>query len=130
MLGPRVVLGIGAVAFVGHGLLCLFQPETIARESGLVLPSPAAVTEVRAEYGGLPVALGLFFAFSALHASRARTGLVVLVTICTGYALVRVASLLLQPEPDDYNLQAASFETFVALLGAFFLFRHGGSRSS
>ena len=46
----RIVLALTAIMFGGHGAMCLFASETIARESGLALPSPGARTEVRAMY--------------------------------------------------------------------------------
>jgi hypothetical protein len=47
--------------------VCFIHPATIGMESGLAMPTPSSVIEVRAEYGGLPIALGLFFLAAALQ---------------------------------------------------------------
>jgi hypothetical protein len=86
MLFARILLAITALVFFVHGLVCFIHPATIGIESGLAMPTPASVIEVRAEYGGLPMALGLFFFAAALQKIRVRTGLIVMVTVLTGYA--------------------------------------------
>jgi len=124
----RITLSIGALVFIGHGLLCLFVPETLTGEAGLGISSPPAITEIRAEYGGLPIALGLLFAYSAIRSWQ--PGLVMLVIVCAGYASVRSISLFLQPELDTYNLQAIFFEVTVGSLGLLAIIRWRGHDAS
>ena len=122
MLFARIVLGLTAFMFGGHGLMCLLDPETIARESGLALPSPGAMTEARAMYGGLELALGCYFAVAAARIQRVPEALVVLVTVFLGLALARSAGLLLQAGVDPYNLRALAYEGLSATLGIAALF--------
>jgi len=98
--------------------MCLLDPETISNESGIVLPSPAAAIEARAMYGGLELALGLYFAASAAHSAWAKSALVVLVVVFGGLAVARSGGLLLAGAPDAYNLRALAYEGTSLLLGA------------
>ena len=67
MLFARILLTVTGLVFFVHGLVCFIHPATIGIESGLAMPTPSSVIEVRAEYGGLPIALGLFFLAAALQ---------------------------------------------------------------
>ena len=123
MLFGRVVLTVTGLVFFIHGLVCFVHPATIGIESGLALPTRGAVIEVRAEYGGLPMALGLFFFAAALRKIEIRTGLLVMVTVVTGYALARVAAVFLAGEVDSYNAAAVGYEVTTALVGLWALKR-------
>lgn len=59
MLFARILLAATGLMFFIHGLICFIHPATIGIESGLAMPTPGSILEVRAEYGGLPMALGL-----------------------------------------------------------------------
>lgn len=67
MLFARIVLTATGLVFFIDGLVCFIHPATIGIESGLAMATPGSVIEVRAEYGGLPMALGLFFLAAALQ---------------------------------------------------------------
>jgi hypothetical protein len=81
------------------------------------MPTPGSVIEVRAEYGGLPMALGLFFLAAALQKIQVRTGLLVMVTALGGYASARVVAVLISGQVDTYNLAAIGYESISAFLG-------------
>ena len=118
MLFARIVLGITSLFFFVHGLVCFIHPATIGIESGLAMPTPGSVIEVRAEYGGLPVALGLFFLAAAFRKIEVRTGLLVMVTVLVGYASARIAAVVIAGTVDQYNIAAIAYEVTSALLGA------------
>jgi hypothetical protein len=117
MIFARAVLAVSALMFGGHGALCLFDPETIARESGLALPTPGASTEARAMYGGLEFALGLYFTAGALRRAFTNPALTALVVVFSGLAVARLVGLLLQPETDAYNVRALAYEGASLALG-------------
>ncbi len=116
MLFARIVLTITGLVFFVHGLVCFIHPATIGIESGLAMPTPSAVIEVRAEYGGLPMALGIFFFAAALQKIKICTGLIVLITALTGYATARIAAVLIAGQIDQYNAAAITYELTTALL--------------
>ena len=117
MLFSRILLAVTGLVFFVHGLVCFIHPATIGIESGLAMPTPSSVVEVRAEYGGLPIALGLFFLAAALQKIEVRTGLIVMLTAVTGYASSRIVALAMMGQPDQYNTAAIIYEVTTALLG-------------
>jgi hypothetical protein len=123
MLFARVVLTITGLVFFVHGLVCFIHPATIGLESGLAMPTPSSVIEVRAEYGGLPIALGLFFLAAAFKKIEVRTGLLVMLTVVTGYATARIIAALMAGTLDPYNLAAIAYELPTALLALYALKR-------
>jgi len=126
MLFARVVLTATGLVFFIHGLVCFIHPATIGIESGLAMPTPGSIIEVRAEYGGLPMALGLFFLASALQRVQIRTGLLVMVTALSGYASARIAAALIAGHVDPYNAAAIAYELTSASLG-FWALKRGQS---
>ncbi|MBW1758240.1 MAG: DUF4345 family protein [Deltaproteobacteria bacterium] len=117
MLFSRILLAVTGLVFFVHGLVCFIHPATIGLESGLAMPTPSSVIEVRAEYGGLPIALGLFFLAAALQRIEVRTGLIVMLTAVTGYASSRIVALAMMGQADQYNTAAIIYEVTTALLG-------------
>ena len=116
MLFARILLTItGLVSFI-HGVVCFVHPATIAFESGLSMPTPGSMIEVRAEYGGLPMALGLFFLAGAARRIDVRTSLTVMTVVILGYAVSRVVAVAMAGGVDTYNLAAIGYEVTTAIL--------------
>jgi len=123
MLFPRILLTVTGLVFFVHGLVCFIHPATIGIESGLAMPTPSSVIEVRAEYGGLPIALGLFFLAAALQKIEVRTGLIVMLTATAGYATSRILAVAIMGQLDQYNTAAILYEVTTALLSLWALRR-------
>jgi hypothetical protein len=123
MLFPRILLTVTGLVFFVHGLVCFIHPATIGIESGLAMPTPSSVIEVRAEYGGLPIALGLFFLAAALQKIEVRTGLIVMLTATAGYATSRILAVAIMGQLDQYNAAAILYEVTTALLSLWALKR-------
>ena len=88
---------------------------------GIELPTPSAVIDFRATYGGLEIGLAVFFAICALRNSWLRPGLVAQVVSLGGFAFGRIIGLILNgtPQPIIYYLLVAEFAGCV--LGLFAL---------
>jgi len=123
MLLPRILLAVTGLVFFVHGLVCFIHPATIGIESGLAMPTPSSVIEVRAEYGGLPIALGLYFLAAALQKIEVRTGLIVMLTATAGYATSRILAVAMMGQLDQYNTAAILYEVTTALLSLWALKR-------
>ena len=123
MLFPRILLAVTGLVFFVHGLVCFIHPATIGIESGLAMPTPSSVIEVRAEYGGLPIALGLYFLAAALQKIEVRTGLIVMLTATAGYATSRILAVAMMGQLDQYNAAAILYEVTTALLSLWALKR-------
>jgi hypothetical protein len=87
------------------------------------MPTPSSVIEVRAEYGGLPISLGLFFLAAALQKIEVRTGLIVMLTATAGYATSRILAVAIMGQLDQYNTAAILYEVTTALLSLWALRR-------
>ena len=95
MLFTRVLLAVQALLWFGVGLAYFVQPEAMANLTGMLLMSPAAVTDVRAYYGGLPIGLAAYLLLAMSRVDLARSALTLLVLVYLALALGRVGGLWL-----------------------------------
>ena len=51
------LIAIGAASFAGMGIVSLVKPEVVTSVVGIVAPDADSRTELRAVYGGMPLAL-------------------------------------------------------------------------
>jgi hypothetical protein len=58
---PGFVIAVDALAFLGFGIAFLLRPEALLAAVDMTLASPVGAVEARAMYGGLEIAVGLFF---------------------------------------------------------------------
>lgn len=95
MLFARVVLVIQLLALAGLGLAYFVRPHEMANLSGMLLMSPAAVTDMRAFYGGLQIGLAAFIGLSLSRFDLTRAALTLLVLLYSSLALARIGGLWL-----------------------------------
>ena len=62
---PTVVLWVCAVVFLAIGVVFTVMPQEMFGPLGLQVPDGAPVTELRAVYGGLELAIGVFLVLCA-----------------------------------------------------------------
>ena len=62
---PSVVLWICGLVFLGTGIVFTVMPNDMFATLGLTVPAGAPLTELRAVYGGLEVAIAVFLLFCA-----------------------------------------------------------------
>ncbi|MGB5415977.1 MAG: DUF4345 family protein, partial [Polyangiales bacterium] len=62
---PSIVLWICALVFLGTAIVFTVMPQEMFAPLGLTVPVGAPLTELRAVYGGLEVAIGVFLLFCA-----------------------------------------------------------------
>lgn len=114
-------LAANGLFWLGYGAWCLFNPAML--DSFLAIDgSPASHTEFRAMYGGLQLALGLFWLTCALQCNRLECGLLNFVLVMAGLATARGIGLFMHGT-DDYNLWALAYETAMLMVGLFALIR-------
>ena len=115
MLFARVVLVIQLLALAGLGLAYFVRPHEMANLSGMLLMSAAAVTDVRAYYGGLQLGLAAFIGMALVRADLARTALTLLVLLYSALALARIGGLWLDGGAQQtFNLYALLLEVVSA----------------
>lgn len=115
MLG-RIVLFLVGLIFTVYGLVCLIDPESATRYSGLVLTGAKAEVEVAAMYGGLQIGLGTLFIVGAFRSQYLYVGLVAMLVTLGSLALGRGFGLIAYGL-STYNLSAFIFESIASILG-------------
>ena len=117
MLFARIVLLIQIAALALLGLAYFIRPEEMASFSGALLMGNAAVTEVRAYYGGLQLGLATYLAMALLRLDLLRPALILLVSLYSVLALARLAGLWLDGGTQQtFNLYALLLEAVSAAL--------------
>lgn len=117
MLFARIVLLIQIAALLVLGLAYFIRPEEMASFSGALLMGSAAVTEVRAYYGGLQLGLAAYLAMALLRQDLLRPALLLLVLLYSSLVLARIAGLWLDcGAQQTFNLYALLLEVASAAL--------------
>lgn len=119
-------LGLTALAFLGFGGWLLVQPEGLEM-LGLALTTAAAVTEVRAFYGGLELGCGLFFALAVTRPAWHRPALVLQATSLGLTATARGLGIVVDGTRQGLVFGLLSAEAVAAALAVWLLWR--GRRS-
>lgn len=111
----RMILLIQLLALVGLGLAYFLRPHEMSNLSGMLLLAPAAVTEVRAYYGGLQLGLAAYMLLALLRPELLRGALTLLVLLYSALALARIGGLWLDGGAQQtFNLAALLLEAVSA----------------
>lgn len=122
MNGARIYLLVQALLLLGLGVLYFVRPEEMSNLSGMLLMAPAAITDVRAYYGGLQMGLGVFLLLAVRQGELQRAALTLLVLLYSALALARIGGLWLEGGlQQTFNLAAMLFEGVSAALGYWLL---------
>ncbi|MEU1205462.1 DUF4345 domain-containing protein [Nocardia sp. NPDC005825] len=95
----QVQLAIAAVAFAVIGLNGLLNPTTVAAGIGLQIMATAGFDEVRANYGGLQLAIAAILVIGLVRAPARRPALAVVTAVCAGLAFGRLVSIAVDGLP-------------------------------
>lgn len=96
---PILVLSGAALLFVVIGAAHLVDPAGTIAPTGIEVAAVASFNEVRANYGGMHLMLGLYFLAGALSAPQRAPALLVLALFCIGLVLGRSVSMALDGYP-------------------------------
>lgn len=108
------LIASGAAAYAGLGVVSFLKPDLVPAVIGGTAPNADARTEIRAVYGGLPLA------FAATLAAKPATGAAIGVATA-GMAAGRIGSGVFEGRPSVKMLGFIALETALAgalLLGA------------
>ena len=111
-----VVLWFAGLQFLLFAGVALIFPKELMQAVDIHAVSANALSEVRAFYGGLELALGALLCFGGLHVARQRPALVLQAAsfLCVG--LVRGLSMLLAQSSSTFLIVACISELFLAAL--------------
>jgi hypothetical protein len=112
----RILLWIASVMFAVFGLAYLLDPAGLVGPAGLSLPTPSALSDVRATYGGVQLGFGAFLAWSALAAERVPAGLLALALIEMGVSLCRAVGVVVDGDLNRFHVTALAIEVPLTLL--------------
>ena len=90
----RIWVLCGAALTFGLGLLYAANPARIEQVAGVILPTAAALTEVRSTYGGLHIGIGLFLFTCSRTTSGRRHGLLLCGIAFLFAGLARIVGIL------------------------------------
>lgn len=109
---------INGLLLVLYGAYCIYNPQFVADITSMTVSS-TALTEIRAMYGGLEFALGVFFVAMALKPRHMEAALIAMAMCFGGLCTTRALGIFLAGG-DDYNNYGFAYEfisTFLALFG-------------
>lgn len=106
----QVFLGLLALAFCKTGIEALFNPQAVLANVGIDLTNAAALSSMRAVYGGMHLVFGLFCALGIFKNQSAALLLVILYT--SGFVAGRVISWAADGAPNDFVVTWLATETF------------------
>lgn len=89
----QITLFLSASIFLSVGLPFLFVPSIMSQQLSVSVSSVAALTEVRAMYGGLEVGLGLYLLLCLATTGGTRSGLSLVLFVVAGLVAARVIAV-------------------------------------
>ncbi len=120
----RIFLVVQLLVLAGFGVAYFLWPQEMGAVSGMLLMESSAVTDVRAQYGALPVGLAVFLALTVWRQELTRPALILLLVLYASLALGRIAGLWLDGGAQQtFNLWALLFEAVSAGLAGWALQR-------
>ncbi len=120
----RLFLVVQLLLLAGFGGAYFLWPQEMGAVSGMLLMESSAVTDVRAQYGALPLGLAVFLALALWRPELTRPALVLLLVLYASLALGRIAGLWLDGGAQQtFNLWAILFEVVSAGLAGWVLQR-------
>lgn len=126
----QVFLGLLALAFCKTGIEALFNPQAVLANVGIDLNNAAALSSMRAVYGGMHLVFGLFCAWGLFKNQSAALLLVILYT--SGFVAGRVMSWAADGTPNEFVVTWLATETFslVVCTTLFLLLRNQEPRAT
>ena len=97
----KVFLGLIGLVFVGLGAFNLFFPIKGIEGYEIHITEVSSLNEIRANYGGMHLLLGMFFAFGGFNARFRESALLIAALFTGGLVLGRVVSLMLDGNPNQ-----------------------------
>jgi len=117
VIAARIVLLLYGLMFMGFGVAFLLSPLKMASATAFDLLSPAAVTEMRAFYGGLEIGLGAYLLVAMAQRKWAGAALQALIAISGGIACGRLFGILVDGTAGVHMLLYLLVEVLGVVLG-------------
>lgn len=119
----RVLLWVAGLMLLVFGLAYLLAPARLVEPAGFSLPTPSALSDVRATYGGFALGLAAFLLWCTRAPQRVPTGLLGLALIEAGVGLCRAIGVWIDGAFNRFHATAFLIEISLALLALIALAR-------
>ncbi|MDX2169604.1 MAG: DUF4345 family protein [Deltaproteobacteria bacterium] len=116
-------LGLSAALWFLYGLYCFFSPAALGAGAGVTFTSPTGLTELRAMYGGLQMALGFLAAIGLARPGLRQGAILALGVVTAGLGSTRLLGALIDGGWSAYTAMGLMFEWGSALWAASLLRR-------
>jgi hypothetical protein len=126
----RVVLAAVAIIFIPFGVWALVDPVAVAGLTQVQLPTPTALADGRAVYGGLTLGLGAFFGLCASRRELVRPGLWAILLTVAGAFLGRLTGVIADGAGTAETYRPLFWEFVFAALAAVSLARGVSERTN
>lgn len=117
----QVFLALMGLAFCRVGIDSLIDPVPVLANVGVELNNISALSSMRAVYGGMHLAFGLFCFYGIFKHTRIALVLVVLYT--AGFVLGRVSGILVDGNPNEFVLTWLTTEIISLAIAIFLLIK-------
>lgn len=117
----RGYLAFCAIAFLVIAVALLFWPAEILKSVDLTFETPTAFADIRADYGGCILGVGLFLCWCTWKKPLVRTGLLCSGLTLLGYASGRILSLFVDGMPKRITFMLIGVEVVLGGLALLLL---------
>ncbi len=111
-----IVLLLAGLQLFAFGVLAAFDPAALLGPLGFGLNSSEALTEARAFYGGVEIALGLLMSAAAFLPRWREAGLILVAACFGGIGCVRAISMAISGAHTPFLIFALSVEVVLVVL--------------
>ena len=121
----KAFITISGLIFVLYGIYLIFNPHQLVEIANFSISGDTALTEIRAMYGGLQLAVGLFMLICCRQGSLVSPCLLFMSLAFFCLAATRTLGLLIDPADNGYNLSATIYESLSAVIALSFYINVG-----
>ena len=123
MNGVQIFLVLEALLWVPYAIYCLLVPSALADGAGVTATSATGLTEIRAMYGGLQLAIGAGCIWGVVAPDARRSAVWMLFLLTSGIGTARVIGIGLDGGLGPYTTLALVFEFATAIWAGRILLR-------
>ena len=122
----KAILYVAGAIFVGIGVLFTARPETLVVFHDNPFATADARTEIRAVYGGIELAIGIFFGMAAGNDALRRAGLLLAALVSAGAGVARFLGVVLEGESGSLHFLWGGLEVVGGIVAFYALYREQG----
>lgn len=96
----QIFVGLMGLAFANTGIQTLISPQAVLNNVGIVLDNTSALSSMRAVYGGMHLAFGIFCLIGILKGTKPALTLIAIYT--AGFVVGRLSGILIDGAPNQF----------------------------